>query len=340
MAFNPVSLGAATAADATFSALGTTVWTAGVTNILPGNAGRFLREGAGPVVGDDAGATFTGTGASFVATLNGLTVTAAPTFSALTATRVPFAGVAGLLGDSALFTYVEASAAAARLTIFNSTAGLGAISLGGNTAPAAYNMALYNQSEQLYVRNQYGSMQIVVGGAGNTSLVSANSISLARNTVDVLFFSSTAGSGGLITAGTATTDVQALSATQTWSNAAVAFTGNLTTITNIASATGSLIEAWKVGSTVQLGITPLGALSMLSTGAAPTVGELTLVGGTKTVNTTAATATAKIFAQRKTAGGTIGFASTYTINAGVSFTLNSDNALDTSTYEWWIVEAR
>jgi len=87
-----------------------------------------------------------------------------------------------------------------------------------------------------------------------------------------------------------------------------------------------------------LTLTP--AISMLSTGGAPTVGELVLVAGTKTVNTTAATSTCKVFAQRKTAGGTVGFASTYTINAGVSFTLNSDNVLDTSTYEWWIVEAR
>jgi hypothetical protein len=79
-------------------------------------------------------------------------------------------------------------------------------------------------------------------------------------------------------------------------------------------------------------------VNLPNTGGAATAGNNAMVLGTFTVNTTAATATCLVFAQRKTAGGTIGFASTYTINAGVSFTLTSDSALDTSTYSWWIVE--
>ncbi len=79
-------------------------------------------------------------------------------------------------------------------------------------------------------------------------------------------------------------------------------------------------------------------LSLKNTGGAATSGQLTLVTGTKTVNTTAMTATALLFVQRKTAGGTIGFATTYTQVNGTSFTLNSDSALDTSVYNWWIVE--
>lgn len=79
-------------------------------------------------------------------------------------------------------------------------------------------------------------------------------------------------------------------------------------------------------------------LSLANTGGAATSGQLTLIGGTLTVNTTAMSATALLFAQRKTAGGTIGFATTYTQVNGTSFTLTSDSALDTSTYNWWIVE--
>lgn len=81
-----------------------------------------------------------------------------------------------------------------------------------------------------------------------------------------------------------------------------------------------------------------GKLDLISTGGAPRAGTLTLVLGTATVNTTAATATALIFFQRVTAGGTIGFATTYTTVANTSFTVSSDSALDTSTYNWWIVE--
>lgn len=79
-------------------------------------------------------------------------------------------------------------------------------------------------------------------------------------------------------------------------------------------------------------------VNLITSGGAPTAGTLTLVAGTKTVNTTAATATALLFVQRSVSAGTIGFATTYTINAGVSFTLTSDSALDTSTYQWHLVE--
>lgn len=79
-------------------------------------------------------------------------------------------------------------------------------------------------------------------------------------------------------------------------------------------------------------------LSLTNTGGAAASGQLTLVAGTKTVNTTAATATALIFFQRFTAGGTVGFATTYTVVANTSFTVSSDNAGDTSVFNWWIVE--
>lgn len=79
-------------------------------------------------------------------------------------------------------------------------------------------------------------------------------------------------------------------------------------------------------------------LDLPNTGGAATTGRATLVAGTVTVNTTAATSTANIFCQRMTAGGTLGFATTITRSNNVSFTITADNALDTSTYMWWIVE--
>lgn len=80
-------------------------------------------------------------------------------------------------------------------------------------------------------------------------------------------------------------------------------------------------------------------VSFPNTGGAATSGVATLgVGGTVTVNTTAATATCLIFFQRVSTGGTIGFATTYTVSAGTSFTLLSDNVLDRSVYNWVIIE--
>lgn len=81
-----------------------------------------------------------------------------------------------------------------------------------------------------------------------------------------------------------------------------------------------------------------GALDIISTGAAPKAGQVTLVAGTATVNTTAIGASSLVFFQRVSAGGTIGISTTYTKVNGTSFTINSDNSLDTSTFNWWIVE--
>lgn len=81
-----------------------------------------------------------------------------------------------------------------------------------------------------------------------------------------------------------------------------------------------------------------GAARMPQSGAALVTGNAVLVAGTVTVSTTAATTNAKILLTRKTSGGTIGTGITYTINAGVSFTITSDSALDTSTFTYLIIE--
>lgn len=82
-----------------------------------------------------------------------------------------------------------------------------------------------------------------------------------------------------------------------------------------------------------------GAIGLEKDGAAATVGNATLVAGTVTVSTTAVGASDVVLLTRKTSGGTIGTAITYTINAGVSFTVTSDSVLDTSVFSWTIVQA-
>ena len=67
-------------------------------------------------------------------------------------------------------------------------------------------------------------------------------------------------------------------------------------------------------------------------------GNATLVGGTVTVTNTNVTANSIIMLTRKTSGGTIGTAITYTISAGASFTITSDNILDTSTFSYVIMQ--
>lgn len=94
-----------------------------------------------------------------------------------------------------------------------------------------------------------------------------------------------------------------------------------------------------------LEISNVGDLSMaaasklnISSGANQRAGNLTLIGGTKTIANTTITANTIIMLTRKTSGGTLGTAITYTLNAGVGFTVNSDNVLDTSTFSYLLIE--
>jgi len=63
------------------------------------------------------------------------------------------------------------------------------------------------------------------------------------------------------------------------------------------------------------------------------IGSATLVAGTVPVARTSIDALSRIFLSRRTPGGTVGNLS-YVLNPGVGFTINSDNAADTSLVDW------
>lgn len=73
-------------------------------------------------------------------------------------------------------------------------------------------------------------------------------------------------------------------------------------------------------------------------GANAKMGVATLVAGTVTVNTTAVTATSRIYLTSQVDGGTPGFQRVSARVAATSFTITSSNAADTSTVAWMIVE--
>lgn len=75
-----------------------------------------------------------------------------------------------------------------------------------------------------------GTVEIQKGGGTRVALFGGTSSGTAA-----------AGAGLTVTAGTATTDVQALSATQTWNAGGVTFTAWKLVVTNTASAAGSLL---------------------------------------------------------------------------------------------------
>jgi hypothetical protein len=68
------------------------------------------------------------------------------------------------------------------------------------------------------------------------------------------------------------------------------------------------------------------------------LGTFTLVAGSSVVANTSVTGNTYVFAQRKTAAGTLGSIESYTLNAGTSFTFITNSVLDTSTFVYWLME--
>ena len=171
-------------------------------------------------------------------TSTGLTVTNAPTFSAMTITRVPFFGTAGLFTDSASLVYDDSTK---RLTV-----GTGSGTSSGWTL--GYQGGISGVSELTRTGNTFGSTTFAmrsrldlteIGGSGGSGVVNV----IPDGSTIKTSWIATAGAGPSITAGTATTDVSALSITQTMNAAGVTFEGIKGTFTETAVASGSkLVE--------------------------------------------------------------------------------------------------
>lgn len=110
---------------------------------------------------------------------------------------------------------------------------------------------------------------------------------------------------------------------------------------NIILADGAGNQRLTIGSTgvvsIPIALTlAAGAPLSMASGANQRAGNAVLVAGTVTVANTTVSATIVVILTRKTAGGTLGNL-TYTVVAGVSFTINSDSATDTSTVSYMLL---
>lgn len=100
---------------------------------------------------------------------------------------------------------------------------------------------------------------------------------------------------------------------------------------------GTTFKATDITATGDLLATTAGKGLRLKSGSNQRAGNATLVDGTVTVSNTTVTANTLVHLTRKTSGGTIG-QMTYTLSAGNSFTITSDNVLDTSTVTYLLTE--
>ena len=196
----------ATAADASFSSAGATNW----------NANHTV-AGSAMAIGDDV--------------------------TSGTATRVLFLDANAKLAHSASLTYSDTllfSAAGLQIGTTGTNAGW---KLGySNTSGRA---GIWNNSQTPNIQNAVlfsdGSETTVQSPAGNFTIAATSAIFMDPGGLGGTKVTAwgTAGRGLDIAAGTATTDVAALSITQTWNNAACA-TGFKYTITDTTSAAGAL----------------------------------------------------------------------------------------------------
>lgn len=110
------------------------------------------------------------------------------------------------------------------------------------------------------------------------------------------------------------------------------------TITLNGTATGGISLSQNVTITGNLTLGTAGNKLSITTGTNASAGTGTLTGGTVTISTTAVTANSLIFLTDATASLTnVGPLSVTAKSAGTSFTVQSTNVLDTSTFNWLIV---
>lgn len=117
------------------------------------------------------------------------------------------------------------------------------------------------------------------------------------------------------------------------------------TTASTSTSTGSFVTSGGIGAAGSIyaggdvALSTIGKSLKIAVGTNGRLGNATLVGGSVTVNVPSiSSSTSYILLTRKTSGGTIGTGITYTISNATSFTITSDNVLDTSTFTYLVVD--
>lgn len=198
--------------------------------------------------------------------------------------------------------------------------------------------AILGTASQITVTNNAGTATISLP----SSIVTPGSLATTTTL--------TAGTGLTVTAGGAA--ITGTTTINTSGSAVTTIGTGGTGATNIGNATGNTAVTGSLTASTSLTAT-LGAITatngnlvlgtagnklMIAAGANGSVGTSgALSTGTVNVATTAVTASSKIFLTRAVSGGTLGNLSVGTITPATGFDITSDNAADTSTVNWLII---
>ncbi len=273
---------------------------------------------------------------SLSATITGLTSVTSTTFvGALTGTASGNLVSGGDAGTPSAIVLTNATGTAAGLTAGNATTLATARTINGVSFNGSANIG---QDLQTTASPTFGASLSLVNGA-NTATLSSAFGNITVSTGDVRAGADLRAIGVLRLGVSADAGIERSAAnTVAITNGAAGGTGNLLVrgtlaVTGASTLTGDVTAvANLICSTVGKGLQIKGGSALAR------AGNATLVAGTVTVANTTITANSIIYLTRKTSGGTIGMAVTYTLSAATSFTITSDSALDTSVYSFLIIE--
>lgn len=226
-----------------------------------------------------------------------------------------------------------------------------------NTTQTTYAATFHNTKTGTASVDVAALFNAVNGDTNYGIIVQAGDVGFQTNTPVATFENAAIGqlskpgqlnSGTWITGGTATTCkpytlIQVTGATSNnWStagtgfgiNGPTSFAGNLIDAQVDGSAKFKVTAAGNVTSAGTHAFSTVGTGNVYKSGTGAYAGNATLVGGTVTVTCATIGTNSVVSLTRKTSGGTIGTAITYTISNGASFTITSDNILDTSTFSY------
>lgn len=185
------------------------------------------------------------------------------------------------------------------------------------------------------IDDTYWVLTSVAAGAANWEDLSSNgSGSVGTLTGDT--GTATPNAGNIQIAGTADEITTAASGSTVTISlpAAITAPGSLTTTTTLTATLGDI-----TATDGNLVLDTAGNKIIIADGADASVGtSAAMTAGAVTVATTASSATALIFYSRATTGGTTGDVS-ITAQDGTGFTLTSTSNTETSTFNWWIINA-
>jgi len=233
-------------------------------------------------------------------------------------------------GSSSALTLSSTSTSSGAITLSNNTQTVGAtISIGGGVTYTMTSGA-----------KQMGVLQASFSPTSGTATFAS--------LVNILTVNQTGGANGRVVGFydnptlTAVADYRSFESNVNNSAAKGFYQTGSSTTNNFVGATGfgaTTAPTDKVEITGNLALLTAGNKIKIATGSNASIGTATLTAGTVTVNTTAVTANSIIFVSYSTQSGTIGAVSapTASITAGTSFVINSSNALDTSTVNYWII---